>query len=99
MWSMLRGNKGRCMFPKKGCKPLKDSQKIPKSRCGDLERRDHCLVTGNDHTSLLITNMVRDFRNKIIAAECVFSKISKGSVRNGQKGFAIVSISRLMFNP
>jgi len=28
--------------------------------------------------------MARDFKNKIMAAECVFSKISKDSVGNGQ---------------
>jgi hypothetical protein len=30
--------------------------------------------------------MVRDFKNKIMVAECVFSNISKGSIGNGQKG-------------
>jgi len=39
-----------------------------------------------DHTSLLITKMARDFRNKIMATECVFSKISRGSFGNGQEG-------------
>jgi len=30
--------------------------------------------------------MAKVFRNKIMAAECVFSKISRGSVGNGQEG-------------
>jgi hypothetical protein len=30
--------------------------------------------------------MARDFRNKIMVAECVFSNISKDSVGNGQEG-------------
>ncbi len=67
----------------KGCKPLKASQKMLKSRCIDLERRDHCSVIGKDHTSLLSTKMARDLKNKIMAAECVFSKISKDCVGNG----------------
>jgi hypothetical protein len=67
-----------------GCKPLKASQKMPKSRCADLEKNDHCSVIWKDHTSLLNTKMAKDFRNKIMAAECVFSKISKDNVRNGQ---------------
>jgi hypothetical protein len=74
------------MLLKKGCKPLKALQKIPKSRCVDLERKDRCLVTRRDHTCLLITKMARDFRNKIMAVECVFLKISRGSVGNGQEG-------------
>ncbi len=53
---MLKGNKKRCTLPERGFKPLKALLKIPKSRCTDLERRD---------TSLLITKMARDFRNKI----------------------------------
>jgi len=85
MWNMLRGNKKRCMLPEKGCKPLKVSPKIPKSRCIDLERRDCCSITGRDHISLFITKMAKDFRNKIMAAKCVFSKISKGIVENSQK--------------
>jgi hypothetical protein len=32
----------------------------------------------------LSTKTARDFRNKIMAAECVFSKISKDSVGNDQ---------------
>jgi hypothetical protein len=36
---MHKGDKGRCMQLGKGCKPLKASQKMPKSRCIDLERR------------------------------------------------------------
>jgi hypothetical protein len=71
MWNMLKGNKERCMLPERGFKPLKVLLKIPKSRCADLERRD---------TSLLITKMARDFRNKIMVAEYVFSKILRGSV-------------------
>jgi hypothetical protein len=63
---------------------LKVSQKMPKSRCANLERRDHCLVTRKDRTSLLGTKMERDFKNKIMAAKCVFSKISKDNVGNGQ---------------
>jgi hypothetical protein len=86
MWNMLRGNKGRCMLLEKGCKPLKVSPKIPKSRCIDLERRDCCSIIGRDHTSLFITKMAKDFRNKIMAAKCIFSKISKGTVGNSQKG-------------
>jgi hypothetical protein len=35
---------------------------------------DHCSIIGKDHTSLLNTKMTRDFRNKIMAVECVFSK-------------------------
>jgi hypothetical protein len=66
----------------RGFKPLKALLKIPKSRCANLEKRDHCLVTRRDPTSLLITKMARDFRNKIMAAKCVFSKISRGSVGN-----------------
>ncbi len=53
MWSMHRGDKGRCMQLKKGCKPLKASQKMPKSRCANLERKDHCSVIGKGHISLL----------------------------------------------
>jgi hypothetical protein len=30
--------------------------------------------------------MGRDLKNKIMAVECAFSKISRGSVGNGQKG-------------
>jgi hypothetical protein len=86
MWSMLKGNKRRCMLPKKGCIPLKASKKIPKSRCADLETRDRCSVTRRDHTFLLITKMARDFKSKIMAIECVFSKISRGNVGNNQKG-------------
>ncbi len=73
------------MQPENGYKPLKASQKMPKSRCADLERRDHCSITGKDHTSLLSTKMAKDFRNKIMAAEYVFSKISKDCVGNGQR--------------
>ncbi len=72
------------MQPKKGCKPLKASHKMSKSRCANLERRNHCSVIGKDHTSFLSTKTARDFRNKIMAAECVFSKISKDSVGNDQ---------------
>jgi hypothetical protein len=86
MWSMHKGNKRRCMQPKKGCKPLKVSQKMPKSRCVDLERKDHCLVIGKDHTFLLSTKMAKDFKNKIMATKCVFSNISKDNVGNGQGG-------------
>jgi hypothetical protein len=63
------------MLPEKGCKPLKASQKIPKSRCIDLESRDRCSVTRKDHTSLLITKMAKDFKNKIMATKCVFSDL------------------------
>jgi hypothetical protein len=70
----------------KGCKPLKASQKMPRSRCVNLERRDHCSVIGKDHTSLLSTKMARDFKNKIMATEHVFSKISMDNVGNGQGG-------------
>jgi hypothetical protein len=59
---------------------------MPKSRCANLERRGHYSVTKKDHTSLLNTKMARDFRNKIMVAECVFSKISKDNVGNGQEG-------------
>jgi len=59
---------------------------MPKSRCADLERRDHYLVTRKDHIFLLSTKMARDFRNKIKATKCVFSKISKDSVGNNQEG-------------
>jgi hypothetical protein len=74
------------MLPKKGCKPLKASQKIPKLICASLERRDHCSVTGKDHTSLLSTKMAKVFKNKIMATKYVFSKISRGSVGNSQEG-------------
>ncbi len=74
------------MLFEKGCKPLKALQKIPKSRCVNLERRDRCLITGRDHTSLLITKMARDFKIKIMVVECVFSKISRGNVGNSQEG-------------
>jgi hypothetical protein len=82
MWSMLRGNKERYMLLERGFKPLKALLKTPKSRCVNLERRDHCLVIGRDLTSLLITKMARDFRNKVMAVECVFSKISRGNIGN-----------------
>ncbi len=74
------------MHRDKGCKPLKTSQKMPKSRCTNLVKKDHCLVTGKDHIYLLSTNMARDFRNKIMATKCVFSMISKDNVGNGQEG-------------
>jgi hypothetical protein len=68
----------------KGYKPLKFSQKMPRSRCVNLEKRNHCRVIGKDHTSLLSTKMARDFKNKIMATEHVFSKISMDDVGNGQ---------------
>jgi hypothetical protein len=74
------------MQPEKGCKPLKASHKMLRSRCGDLEKRDHCLVIRKDHTSLLSTKMARDFKNKIMLVEYVFSKISMDNVGNGQGG-------------
>jgi len=83
---MLKGNKKRCMLPKRGFKPLQALQKIPKSTCVDLERKDHCSLTRRDPTSLLITKMARDFRNKTMATKYVFSKISRGSVGNDQEG-------------
>jgi hypothetical protein len=46
---------------------------------------DHCSVIGKDHTSLLSTKIARDFKNKIIEIECVFSKISTDNVGNGQE--------------
>jgi hypothetical protein len=55
------------MLPERGFKPLKVLLKIPKSRCTNLERRDHCSVIRRDPTSLLITKMAKDFRNKIMA--------------------------------
>ncbi len=83
---MHRGNKVKYMQPKKGYKPLKASLKMPKSRCADLERKDHGLATRKDHIFLLSTKMARDFRNKIMATKRVFSKISKDNVGNGQGG-------------
>jgi hypothetical protein len=71
------------MQPKKGYKPLKASQKMPKSTGADLERRDHCLAIGKDHTSLLSTKMAKDFKNKIMATKFLFLKISKDSVGSG----------------
>jgi hypothetical protein len=56
---------------------------MPKSRCEDLEKKNHCLVIEKDHTSLLSIKTTRDFRNMIMAIECIFSKISKDSVGNG----------------
>ncbi len=82
----VRGNKERCMLLERGFKPLEVLLKIPKSRCTYLERRDHCSVIRRDPTSLLITKMARDFRNKIMATKYVFSKISRGNVGNGQEG-------------
>jgi hypothetical protein len=79
----VRGNKERCMLLERGFKPLKALLKIPKSTCTGLERRDHCSVTRRDPTSLLITKMARDFKNKIMATKYVYSKISRGSVGNG----------------
>jgi hypothetical protein len=63
MWSMLKGNRKMYMLPERGFKPLKALQKIARSRCIDLGRRDCCLVTGRDPTSLLITKMGRDLKN------------------------------------
>jgi hypothetical protein len=40
-----------------------------------------------DLTSLLITKIGRDLRNKTMAIEYAFSKISRGSVKNSQEGF------------
>jgi hypothetical protein len=51
-----------------------------------------------DHTFLLITKTTKDFKNKIMATECVFSKISRGSIGNNQEGYAIVSVYRLFFD-
>jgi hypothetical protein len=59
---------------------------MTRSRCTDLERKDHYLAIEKDHTSLLSTKMARDFRNKIMATECVFSNISMDNVGNGQGG-------------
>jgi hypothetical protein len=82
----VKGNKERCMLLERGFKPLKALLKIPKSRCTNLERKDHCSVTRRDPTSLLITKMARGFKNKIVATKYVFSKILRVSVGNCQEG-------------
>ncbi len=84
------------MQPKKGCKPLKASQKMPRSRCVDLERRDCCLAIGKGHIFLLNTKMARDFKNKIMATKCVFSNILMDNVGNGQG--RICNCIYLLFN-
>jgi hypothetical protein len=89
MQSMLEEDKESCMLPERDFKPLKALQKIPKSRCANLGRKDHCLVTRKDPTSLLITMMGKDLKNKTMAVEYVFSKISRGNVGNGQEGICI----------
>ncbi len=81
---MLKGNRKIYMLQEKGFKPLKALQKIPRSRCVDLGNKYHCLVTGRNLTSLLITKMGRDLRNNTMAIEYAFSKISRGSVGNSQ---------------
>ncbi len=86
---MLEGNKESCMLLERDFKPLKALQKIPKSRCANLGRRDHCLVTRRDLTSFFITMMGKDLKNKTMAAKYVFSKISRGNVGNDQKGICI----------
>jgi hypothetical protein len=62
---------------RKGLQTFKGFTENTKIKMRRLERRN---------TSLLITKMARDFRNMIMAAEYVFSKISRGSVGNGQEG-------------
>ncbi len=74
------------MLLKRGFKPLKALQKITRSRCANLGRRYHCSVIRRDSTSLLITKMGKDIKNKTMAVKYAFSKISRGSLGNGQKG-------------
>jgi hypothetical protein len=42
--------------------------------------------------------MGRDLKNKTMATKYAFSKISRGSVGNVKKGFAIISVCKLIFD-
>jgi hypothetical protein len=98
MWNMLRGNKGRCMLPEKGYKPLKVSSKIPKSKCIDLVRRYCCSITGRDHTSLFITRWQRILKTRSWQQNVYSQKSQRALLGIVKKGFAIVSVCRLMYD-